>query len=355
VGASSPVRLVAARFLFPALRGRASPPPALTVFQPLSWSLAAGFPAAASNGLGGPLRTSDLYFLKAPVQERTTILRRYLTQVEAFRMRPAIETSLRHAKEQAERAAKSSAEAMEKAVAANRAKSEFLANMSHELRTPLNAIIGFSEIICEQSLGEIKPPKYVEYANDIRNSGQHLLAVINDVLDLAKVEFGKATLVEEHSDVSELLEGCIRIIQSRAIQENVELASEFAAGRPLLYADSRKVKQILLNLLSNAVKFTPAGGRIVLRSERIADGGIKLIVEDNGIGIAFEDIKKALAPFSQVDTRLNRKFEGTGLGLPLSKGMAELHQGSLEVSSRLGAGTTVAVKFPAERVEWRDE
>ncbi len=335
--------------------GLAARRPALTISQPLSWSLTAGFPAAFSSGIGGTVRTSDLYFLKAPVQERATILRRYLTQVEAFRLRPAIETSLRHAKEQAERAARSSAEAMEKAIAANRAKSEFLANMSHELRTPLNAIIGFSEIICEQALGQIQPPKYVEYAQDIRNSGQHLLAVINDVLDLAKVEFGKATLVEEHADVAELMEGCIRIVQGRVIQENVELASELVGGRPLLYADSRKVKQILLNLLSNAVKFTPAGGRVVLRSERAADGGIKLIVEDNGIGIAFDDIKKALAPFSQVDTRLSRKFEGTGLGLPLSKGMAELHQGSLDVSSRLGAGTTVAVRFPPERVEWRDE
>jgi signal transduction histidine kinase len=277
-----------------------------------------------------------------------------MTQVEAFRMRPAIESSLRNAKEQAELAAKSAADSMEKAIAANRAKSEFLANMSHELRTPLNAIIGFSEFICEQALGEVQPKKYVEYAQDIRSSGQHLLAVINDILDLAKIEFGKATLVEEDSDVEQLIESCFRIVQGRAIQEQVELVTELAPGRPLLYADSRKVKQVLLNLLSNAIKFTPAGGRILLKSERVTDGGIKFTVEDNGIGIAFDDIKKALAPFSQVDTRLNRKFEGTGLGLPLSKGIAELHDGSLEVSSRLGAGTSVTVKFPAKRVEWRN-
>jgi signal transduction histidine kinase len=314
-----------------------------------------GLVTAPSGKVSWPVRTSNLYFLKSPVAERETILRRYMSQVEAFRMRPAIEESLRHAKDQAELAAKSSAEAMEKAISANRAKSEFLANMSHELRTPLNAIIGFSDIICEQTLGAIQPQKYVEYAKDIRNSGQHLLDVINDVLDLAKVEFGKATLVEEDSEVSKLVEGCIRIVEGRAFQENIELVTELAAGRPLLYADSRKVKQILLNLLSNAIKFTPAGGRVLLRSERAEDDGIKFIIDDNGIGIAFEDIKKALAPFSQVDTRLNRKFEGTGLGLPLSKGMAELHQGSLDINSRLGAGTTVTVKFPAKRVEWRKE
>ena len=301
------------------------------------------------------MRTSSLYFLKSPVQERETILGRYLTQVEAFRMRPAIEESLRNAKVQAELAARSSTEAMEKAISANRAKSEFLANMSHELRTPLNAIIGFSEFICEQALGEVQPKKYVEYAQDIRSSGQHLLAVINDILDLAKIEFGKATLVEEDTDISQLFEGCVRIIQGRAIQEHIELVAELAPGRPLLYADSRKVKQVLLNLLSNAIKFTPAGGRVLMKSNRARDDGIELSVQDNGIGIAFDDIKKALAPFSQVDTRLNRKFDGTGLGLPLSKGIAELHEGTLDVNSRLGAGTTVTVKFPAKRVEWRSE
>ncbi|MGH7817343.1 MAG: sensor histidine kinase, partial [Candidatus Binatia bacterium] len=211
---------------------------------------------------------SDRYFLRAPNEQRESVLHQYIVQIEAFRARPTFEASLRTAKEQAERAARAATDAMEKAVAANRAKSEFLANMSHELRTPLNAIIGFSDLICHQSLGPDRMEKYLEYARDIRNSGEHLLEVINDILDLAKIEFGKATLQEEDCEIDNLVQACFRIVHERAVEGGLALVYEAPQQRPLLYADTRKVKQILLNLLSNSLKFTPDGGRVALTVER---------------------------------------------------------------------------------------
>ena len=233
---------------------------------------------------------------------------------------------------------------------ANRAKSEFLANMSHELRTPLNAIIGFSDMIRGQMFGPIGSPKYLEYVKDINQSGEHLLALINDILDLSKIEVGKDELHEEAIDVSKAVGSCLHLIKERAKKAGVSLKSEIADGLPPLYADERKLKQILINLLSNAVKFTPAGGKVTIKTWFRPDDGYVLQVADTGIGIAREDIPNAFAPFQQIDSDLNRKYEGTGLGLPLAKSLVELHGGELELESEPGVGTTVKIRFPVERV-----
>ncbi len=233
---------------------------------------------------------------------------------------------------------------------ADRAKSEFLATMSHELRTPLNAIIGFSEIIKDEAFGPVGSTKYRDYADDINESGHHLLALINDNLDLSKVESGTDELHEENIEISQTAKAIKKLVVGLAQKGNVELELDVPVDLPLLYADERKVKQILLNLLSNAIKFTPDGGKVTLKIWSRAESGYVLKVIDTGIGIAFEDIPKALAPFQQVDSGLNRKHEGTGLGLPLTKLLVEMHGGYLDLQSEVGVGTTVTVIFPAERI-----
>ncbi|MCH8197174.1 MAG: PAS-domain containing protein [Proteobacteria bacterium] len=240
--------------------------------------------------------------------------------------------------------------ARDQAEGANRAKSDFLALMSHELRTPLNAIIGFSEIIKSEMMGPIGNPKYGEYASDVFDSGQHLLGLINDILDLSKIEAGKMEFDEDDVDVAEVIGSCLRLVTERAAKGGVKLITEVPDDLPaLLRIDARKLKQILLNLLSNAVKFTPAGGSVTIRSWFRPDSGFVLQVADTGVGIALEDIPKALTPFGQVDSRLDRKYEGTGLGLPLTKSLIEKHGGSFDLQSEVGVGTTVTVRFPKER------
>ena len=265
------------------------------------------------------------------------------TDITALKER---EASLRHANG----AALHAKEAAEKA---SRAKSDFLANMSHELRTPLNAVIGFSEIIKDAILGNGSIDAYRGYATDIHESGRHLLSLINDILDMSKIEAGKLELIDETVDLTAAIGTSLRLLRERALHNRIDLAADVAEALPLLRADLRKVKQIMINLLSNAVKFTPAGGRVTIRAFQRDDGGVTLCVEDTGIGIAEEDIETVLAPFGQADTGLNRQYEGTGLGLSLTKALAELHGGRLEIASRTDGpdrGTTVEVNFPASRV-----
>ncbi len=245
------------------------------------------------------------------------------------------EAALRNAKEQAE--------------SASRAKSEFLANMSHELRTPLNAIIGFSEIIRDQILGPIATRRYIEYAGDINDSGTHLLSLINDILDLSKAEAGRLVLNEETVDIGQVAESCLRLIRDRAERSGIALTTSLPAGLRVL-ADARMMKQILLNLLSNATKFTPTGGRIEVTGTLSPEGAVVLRIADTGIGMAESDIPRALEAFAQVDSALNRKHEGTGLGLPLSKMLIELHGGKLAIASKVDYGTIVTVTLPPERV-----
>jgi PAS domain S-box-containing protein len=239
--------------------------------------------------------------------------------------------------------------AMEQAVAASRAKSEFLANMSHELRTPLNAIIGFSELMRMEAFGALGSPKYKSYITDIHGSAEHLLSVINDVLDMSKIETGEMTLRDSEVEVGRAVDACITLLRDRARAGSVNLAADIPDQLPLLLADERMVKQMVLNLLSNAVKFTPEGGSVRIAAATNATG-FSIVVSDTGIGIAPEDLERVLQPFQQVDGSLQRKYEGTGLGLPLSKRMAELHGGALEIESALGNGTNATLRFPPERI-----
>ncbi|HEV2548337.1 MAG TPA: ATP-binding protein [Stellaceae bacterium] len=240
-------------------------------------------------------------------------------------------------------------QAKEVAETASRTKSEFLANMSHELRTPLNAILGFAEIIRDKLLGPIGDHRYSDYAEDIHSSGTHLLRIINDILDLSKVEAGRLELVEDVVEMEEILKAVSLLLRERLTRAGLGFEITVPPGPCLVRADERKLKQILMNLLSNAVKFTPAGGEISLRLERSEDG-IVIEVRDSGIGIAAEDIARAMSPFGQVDSRLSRRYEGTGLGLPLAKALTELHGGKLELESEPGVGTVARVRLPRERL-----
>jgi signal transduction histidine kinase len=240
--------------------------------------------------------------------------------------------------------------ARDQADLANQAKSEFLANVSHELRTPLNAILGFSEMMRDEMIGPLGQPRYREFASDIYDSGTHLLAIINDILDLSKIEAGKLELHDEVVSVVELFDTVHRFVRERAGNAGLTIALDVPAGLPPVRADKRALKQVLLNLLSNAIKFTPAGGRITLQAVRGGDGGVEFRVRDTGIGIAAGDIPKALEPFGQVDGSLARKYPGAGLGLPISRALVELHRGRFALSSEPGVGTTVTVGLPPDRI-----
>ena len=238
--------------------------------------------------------------------------------------------------------------ARDQAEYANRSKSEFLANMSHELRTPLNAILGFSEIMKLDALGPQGVSNYAEYAGDIHSSGSHLLEVINDILDLSKIEAGKMTLYEESIDAGRLLDSCLTLIRERAARSGIAIERDFDE-LPSILGDRTRLKQAFVNLMSNAVKFTPAGGKVTVR------GGSDeytwwVEISDTGIGMRPEDIPLVLQPFVQVDGSLSRRHEGTGLGLPITRSLIEMHDGKLEFESELGKGTTVRVVIPANRI-----
>ncbi len=240
-------------------------------------------------------------------------------------------------------------EAEERAERADRAKSEFLANMSHELRTPLNAIIGFSDFIISGSMAGSVPPKYTEYVGDIHDSGQHLLQLINDILDIAKIETGEMPLHLEEVPIDEAFNAMERTIGPQARKKRVVLDIASTHGSLTIKADVRRFKQILLNLLSNAIKFTDDGGTVTLRAE-LRDKFVAVIVEDTGIGMNPDEVLESLKPFRQVDNSITRRYEGTGLGLPLSKNLAESQGGTLEISSQPGRGTAVTVTIPTNIV-----
>ncbi len=231
-----------------------------------------------------------------------------------------------------------------------RTKSEFLANMSHELRSPLNAIIGFAEIMKDELFGPIGRPQYAEYCEDIHASGTHLLEIINDILDLSKMEAGKLQLNEETVDIRDMIESCVRLMRVRAQEVSVALETKIEPDLPRVCVDPRKMKQILLNLLSNAVKFTPEGGRVET-SARLANGGrFVLEIADTGIGIATEHVETAMSAFGQVDSSLTRKHQGTGLGLSLTEALVELHGGEFQLESAVNVGTRAIVTLPSHRV-----
>ena len=228
----------------------------------------------------------------------------------------------------------------------NRAKSEFLANMSHELRTPLNAIIGFSEVISHQMLGPADEKKYLEYINDIHASGMHLLAIVNDVLDMSKIEAGKLELRRVPVDIGPVIAESIRMVAERARSHDVRVTVDKGIDGIVTIADERAIKQITLNLLSNAVKFSHDHDEIGIRARIENDGRFVLEIEDHGIGMTEEGIERALLPFGQINTPATRAQSGTGLGLPITKGLVEAHGGTLMIESKAGRGTTVRVVLP---------
>ncbi|NIA70939.1 CHASE2 domain-containing protein [Pelagibius litoralis] len=236
------------------------------------------------------------------------------------------------------------------AEAANRSKTSFLANMSHELRTPLNAILGFSEMMKREILGPVSPPKYRDYVSDIHHMGQHLLSLVNDILEMSKVEAGESQITESEFPVREILEECMRTVKTAYQHRATRIVQESTPFSPLLWGDRRMFTQMVLNLLSNAVKYTPSGGQVKLTGKVGDDGAYRLSISDTGIGMSDKEVTEAFEPFRRVDHALASNLEGIGLGLPLTKAMIEMHGGKLEVASVKNHGTTATLVFPAERV-----
>jgi signal transduction histidine kinase len=232
---------------------------------------------------------------------------------------------------------------------ANRAKSQFLANVSHELRTPLNAIIGFSEIMNGELMGPLGSAIYKSYASDIHESGRHLLAIINDILDLSRVEAGQIAINETRVEIHRLVAACLILVRGRADDGGLAVSVDASSATPEILGDERLLKQTLLNLLSNAIKFTPRGG-VIRIATRLTKTGVEIAVSDSGIGMSESELAKIAKPFVQLENWLVRKYEGTGLGLSIAKAFCELHDGRLEIVSAPGQGTTATIHLPASRI-----
>ena len=244
-------------------------------------------------------------------------------------------------------------QAKRRAEAASEAKSRFLANMSHELRTPLNAIIGFSEILEKEVFGSVGGLKNLEYVRDISSSGRHLLNLINDILDVTRIEIGKTSLAEEEFELDDLVQSCVRMVREHAGDAGIQLNDELAGEHPNVVGDRRLLSQVLLNLLSNALKFTPRGGSVTVSSIQTESGGLALSVVDTGIGMSADALARIGEPFTQGESALNRKYEGAGLGLAISTGLVELHGGTLRVESTPGEGTKAIIELPPARLRSR--
>ncbi len=296
------------------------------------------FPSDQMLGVAAPFIALQMWITGRPLIEQMD---------EDSRLRFKVEDLARELEESRDDALRKRFEAE----TANASKTAFLANMSHELRTPLNAILGFSEIIAQECFGPVGTPRYREYAGDIHSSGAHLLSLINDLLDIAKIEAGRMEITPHPLDAPQLFDVALKLIGSKAREKDQTLTIDVESSAPPLYADERALKQILINLVSNAVKFTPEGGRIEVVASSARDGSFQILVKDNGPGIPREKLDKIFTPFSQVDNRYDRQQGGTGLGLALVRGLAELHGGRAWLESEFGRGCSVFVNLPVKPPE----
>ncbi len=230
---------------------------------------------------------------------------------------------------------------------AGKVKSEFISNMSHELRTPLNTVIGFSKILTEHGRRPIDDSSIVEYSNLIHDAAVHLLAVINDILDISKIQSGRYTLDAREVDIGEVLAECLTAVETSAHAAGVTLTSQLPPELPPIRGEEGKLAQIFMNLLSNAIKFTPSGGSVMVEAARLPDDGVAILVRDSGVGMSADELDVAMEPFGQVDGTRARWREGTGLGLPIAKSLVELHGGRLEIRSEKGQGTDIAIVLPS--------
>jgi signal transduction histidine kinase len=308
-------------------------PPALFDPSALAIAIASAAILIVALGLAGAIVDNHLV---RRAREESRRLRAHVRELEAARAK-------------LEETSANLSTALVAAEAANKAKSEFLANMSHELRTPLNAVIGFSELMLEETFGPLGSARYREYLGDIRGSSRHLLSLINDVLELSRMDAGAIELHEEIVEIGEIVSETLRFLAAQAVSAQVALDFDESAASPRIRADRRRVRQVLLNLVGNAIKFTPRGGRVIVRVA-LTEAGLALSVSDNGIGISGDDLPKVAERFYQTDSKLERKFEGAGLGLSLVKQFMELLGGSLLLESTLGKGTTATIVFPSSSV-----